>query len=353
MPASTRASFDPGAAAAGGGIYGLSHGAAEARVVLVPVPWEPTTSYGRGAARGPAAILAASRQVELYDLQTGRPYEAGIALLEDDPEIVQWNAEACAAAEPIVAAGGAIGDDAALAAQLGRVNELSAMLDDRVARICADWLSRDKLVGLVGGDHSAAFGAMHAHAKRWPGLGILHFDAHADLRDAYEGFVGSHASIMFNVLTRLPEVTRIVQVGLRDLSEEEHQVIVGSRGRLVAFYDGDITRRLFDGEPFARIAAAIVDSLPERVYVSFDIDGLDPALCPGTGTPVPGGLSFQQAVAVLARVVASGRTIVGFDLCEVAPGPGGDEWNANVGARVLYKLIGLALRSQDQPKNSL
>ena len=220
------------------------------------------------------------------------------------------------------------------------------MLDERVARTCDEWLARDKLVGLVGGDHSAAFGAIEAHARRWPGLGILHFDAHADLRPAYEGFTGSHASIMCNVVTRVPEVSRIVQVGLRDLSEEEHQTIVGSQGRLVAFFDGDITRRLFDGEPFSRIASDIVESLPEQVYVSFDIDGLDPALCPGTGTPVPGGLSFQQAVAVLARVVASGRTIVGFDLCEVAPGPPGDEWNANAGARILYKLIGFALLSQ-------
>src|SRR5215207_5871375 len=157
MSSPSRPSFDPGAAAAGDGIYGLSHAPEDARVVLVPVPWEPTTSYGRGAARGPAAILAASRQVELYDMQTSRPYEAGIALLDDDPDIVRWNAEATAAAEPIVAAGGAIAGDEALAARLARVNELSAMLDDRVARICSDWLARGKLVGLVGGDHSAAF----------------------------------------------------------------------------------------------------------------------------------------------------------------------------------------------------
>ncbi len=339
------ASFDPGAPAAGEGIYGLPHTAEEARVVLVPVPWEPTTSYGRGAARGPSAILRASRQVDLFDVQTGRPYEAGIAMLPVDPDLVAWNAEACSAAEPVILAGGAIEGDAALEARLRRVNELSRELNDRVDRIAADWMARGKLVGIVGGDHAAPFGALRAHAARYPGLGVLHVDAHADLRLAYEGFTDSHASIMRNVAERLPGVARIVQVGLRDLSEEEHAFIAGSGGRVVAFHDAAVTARLFDGETFSSIADDIVSKLPEDVYVSFDIDGLDPTLCPHTGTPVPGGLSFQQAVALLARVRSSGRRIVGFDLDEVAPGPEGDEWDANVGARLLYKLIGFALKA--------
>lgn len=338
--------FDPGAPALGGGIYGLPHAPADARVVLVPVPWEPTTSYRRGAARGPAAILAASRQIDLFDMQTGRPYEAGIAMLDVDPDIAAWNAEACAAAEPVIAAGGEVLGDPDLEARLARVNDLSRRLDDRVQQIAETWLDRGHLVGVIGGDHSSPFGSIAAHARRYPGLGVLHLDAHADLREAYEGFTGSHASIMFNVMEKIPGVARLLQIGIRDLSEQEHGRITGSGGRISALFDADLRRRTFEGEPFGKIARAAIARLPQQVYLSFDIDGLDPALCPSTGTPVPGGLSFAEVSALLAYVEESGRKIVGFDLTEVAPGPAGDEWDGNVGARLLYKMIGFTLRSQ-------
>ena len=200
------APFDPGAPATGGGIYGLPHTPEEARVVLVPVPWEPTTSYGRGAARGPAAILHASRQVDLFDVQTGPPLRGGHRHARRRPRrSPRWNAEACAAAEPVIAgrrrrAGG----DADLEARLARVNELSAALNERVAATARAWIDRGKIVGVIGGDHSSPFGAIAAHAERYPGLGVLHLDAHADLREAYEGFTDSHASIMFNVGSEAP-----------------------------------------------------------------------------------------------------------------------------------------------------
>jgi agmatinase len=346
---STLPSIDPGSPALGDGIFGLPHTPDQAGVILVPVPWEPTTSYGKGTARGPSAILRASRQVDLFDRQTGRPYEAGIAMLDVDPEIVRWNAAACIAAEPIIAAGGEIGGDADLEARLARVNELGAQLNQRVASIAASWIERGKIVGVVGGDHSAPFGCIAAHAERYPDLGVLHVDAHADLREAYEGFTDSHASILYNVVERLPRVAKVVQVGIRDYCEEEHERIQRSGGRIQTFFDGDIAKRVFDGEPWSRMLDEIVEALPPKVYVTFDIDGLDPVLCPHTGTPVPGGLSFNQAVALLGRVVESGRCIVGFDLNEVAPGPEGDEWDGNVGARLLYKMIGFALLSR-RPK---
>lgn len=336
--------FDPGAPALHDGVFGLPHTPDEARVILIPVPWEPTTSYGRGAAKGPSAILRASRQVDLFDVQTGRPYEAGIAMLDPDPDLVRWNTEACAASEPVIAAGGLVAGDADLEARLRRVNALSQRVNERVAETTRAWLSRGNLVGVVGGDHSAPYGAIQAYAERYPRLGLLHVDAHADLRVAYEGFVDSHASIMGNVADRLPSIERIVQVGLRDLSEEEESRIRGSGGRITALYDAEIARRLLEGERFSSIVTEAIERLPEDVYVSFDIDGLDPTLCPHTGTPVPGGLSFHQAVFLIARVRESGRRIVGFDLNEVAPGPDGDEWDANVGARMLYKLIGFALK---------
>jgi agmatinase len=209
------------------------------------------------------------------------------------------------------------------------------------------WLGRDRLVGVLGGDHSVSFGAIRACAERYPGLGVLHFDAHADLRPAYEGLKWSHASIMYNVLQELPQVARLVQVGVRDFGDDEDALIREQAERVRTYFDADLRTKLFDGETWHRLALRVAADLPPHVYVSFDVDGLDPALCPHTGTPVLGGLSFPEASAVLRALVETGRRIVGFDLVEVAPDPSGrSEWDGNVGARVLYKEIGWALVSQ-------
>jgi agmatinase len=339
--------FDPSAAAQpGSGVFGLPHSEAEAGVVLVPVPFEATTSYGGGTSGGPEAILAASRQVDLFDVETGRPYQAGIHMVAAPAEIAALDRAARAAAAPVIAAGGVPPGDAALAAAAAEVDRACARVNAWVEARVGGLLAAGKRVGLVGGDHSTALGALAAHARRHPGMGVLHVDAHADLRVAFEGFTYSHASILYNVAERLPGIARIVQVGLRDLSEEEHAYAAASGGRVVQHHDAALARARFEGETFAAQARRMVEPLPAEVYVTFDVDGLDPTLCPHTGTPVPGGLSFQQASHLLGAIVASGRRIVGFDLVEVTPGPGGD-WDANVGARLLYKLIGwmLAARS--------
>ena len=336
--------FDPGAAAApGSGVFGLPHTPAEAKVVLLPIPFEATTSYGGGTARGPEAILAASRQIDLFDLQTGRPYEAGIAWLPPPLNAHVLNERARSAAMPILEAGG-VSQAPHLAERAGYVNQVCAELNALVSDQVEHFHGQGKLVGAIGGDHGSIFGAISATAKRHPGMGVLHLDAHADLRVAFEGFTFSHASIMDNV-ERLPGVGGIVQVGLRDLSEEEHARITGSGGRLIAHFDHVLSRAQASGVTFLQLCKQIAAELPHEVYLSFDIDGLDPSLCPHTGTPVPGGLSFAQANLLLEAVVESGRRIVGFDLNEVAPGPEGDEWDANVGARLLYKMIGWMLKS--------
>jgi agmatinase len=210
----------------------------------------------------------------------------------------------------------------------------------------ASEIARGKLVALIGGDHSSPFGAIRAHAEAHPGLGVLHIDAHADLRVAFEGFTHSHASIMHNVMTKIPEVGRLVQVAIRDFSEDEYRTIEKSDGRIRTHFDADLSRRRFAGESWKSQCERIVKDLPKSVYVSFDIDGLEPTLCPHTGTPVPGGLQFAEATALIAEVVHSGRRIVGVDLNEVVPGPDGDQWDGNVGARMLYKMIGWMLISQ-------
>jgi agmatinase len=335
--------FDPNAAAPpDSGVFGLLDTPDKAHVVLIPVPWEATVSYGGGTSRGPEAILEASKQVDLFDIETGKPYEAGIAMLPLPKNVVAWNKAAKKLAAPVIEAGGA-GKSAALAKKVREVNALGAKLNDWLEAETARWIARGKLVGVVGGDHSAPFGTIAAHAKKYPGVGVLHFDAHADLRDAYEGFQWSHASIMANVLDRIPGVAKLVQVGIRDFCEEEHDRITGSKGRVKTFFDAQLRARMQDGESWTKLARLVIEELPKEVFVSFDIDGLDPALCPSTGTPVVGGLSFVEATRVMKEVVESGRKIVGFDLNEVAPGE--TEWDANVGARVLYKEIGFALQT--------
>lgn len=339
-------SFDPNAAATGGGVYGLPFTAEAARVVLVPVPFEATTSYGAGTAFGPAAILAASRQVDLLDHETGNPYTAGIAMLPERAAVQEWNDAGAAAARRFREQRDLGALPGALAETQAFVNALCVRLNEALHAQVHTLLQAGKIVGTVGGDHGAVFGAIAAHAAQFPGMGILHFDAHADLRHEYEGFHFSHASIMNNVVRRCPGVARLVQVGIRDYCDEERDLVRDSGGRIRSWYDADLAAGRFAGATWAEQCRRIVADLPPDVYVSFDIDGLDPALCPHTGTPVPGGQSFHEASFLLGEVARSGRRIVGFDLVEVAPDPGGGEWDANVGARLLYKLIGWALRSQ-------
>lgn len=197
---------------------------------------------------------------------------------------------------------------------------------------------------VLGGDHSVPFGAHRAYAETYRGMGILHLDAHADLREAYEGFTYSHASIFHNVMTRIADVGKLVQVAVRDAGQAENRFIEESNGRIVTFFDSDLAAAKEEGIPFAELADRIVAQLPSDVYLSWDIDGLDPTLCPGTGTPVPGGLSWNEAIGLLRAIRRAGKRIVGLDLCEVAPGE--TEWDANVGARLLYKMIGFALLTQ-------
>ena len=344
-------SFDPDAAAApGSGLFGLPHGPEEAAVWVQPVPFDATTSYRQGTARGPEAVLAASHQVDLFDLQTGRPYEQGIHLLPTDPRLVELQSEAGARAVGIHAAAGELGQDAALAADLARVNSIGAELNAIVHAQTLDTLQRKKLPVVLGGDHSVPYGAIQAVSEQMPGLGILHVDAHADLREAYEGFVWSHASIFHNVLTRLDNVGTLVQVGVRDLGEREHTRIRENAERITTVFDTEWASARLDGGNLRALVREALARLPEAVYVSFDVDGLDPALCPNTGTPVPGGLTWHEAMLWLEELVRSGRRVVGLDLCEVSPGTEVDDpgasWDAAVGARLLYRLIGTALSTR-------
>jgi len=332
--------FDPDAAAApGSGIFGLPHTREESAIVLIPVPYDATTSYGNGTRKGPAAIRDASVQVDLLDLQFGRVYERGIFIEEGDDSLKKSAKEARKCAEPVIERGGAC----AGSEEVRPVDEASARMNEFVYERTKRVLGEGKTPGVVGGDHSTPFGSIRACAEANPGgIGVLQVDAHMDLRESYEGFRWSHASIMWNVLKEIPQVTRLVQIGIRDVGAGEIEVMKSSGGRVQTHFDLEWAKRIDGGEPFAALCAKAIEALPRDVYVSVDIDGLDPALCPGTGTPVAGGLSFNQFCMLVEILARSGRRVVGFDLVEVCP-TGRDEWDANVGARVLYKLCGMAL----------
>jgi agmatinase len=335
--------FDPSQAARSGTLWGLPFDVETARLVVLPVPWEVTVSYGAGTARGPEAILQASSQVDLYDF--GRPdaWRQGVALAAIPEGLQKTNAALRSEAGRVIEAyeRGETPDPEALR----RVNAGCADMVARVRKDSISLLERGKLVGVLGGDHSVPLGLMQALSERYSSYGVLHVDAHSDLRRAYEGFEHSHASIMYNAL-EIGEIERVVQVGIRDTCEEEVLRIEKSAGRVRLYDFRTLARRRFAGETFAAISDEIIEALPEQVYVSFDIDGLDPALCPGTGTPVPGGLSFEEALYLVERIRERGRRIIGFDLCEVSPGDDDDargEWDANVGARLLYRLCCAAM----------
>ena len=199
------------------------------------------------------------------------------------------------------------------------------------------------MVGLLGGDHSTPLGFFKAIAEKYPDFGILQIDAHMDLRKAYEGFNYSHASIMYNALKEIPQLKKLVQVGIRDYCEEELDIMNDSEGRVVTFFDKDIKERQYEGEIWKTIVDEIVDALPQNVFISFDIDGLNPKLCPHTGTPVQGGFETDQIFYLFKKVLQSGRKLIGFDLNEV--GVSHDECDENVGERVLYKLCNLLTAS--------
>jgi len=323
-------------------IFGLPFNEEESDLVLLPVPWEVTVSYGSGASAGPDHIFDASYQVDLFHPEFPDLWKRGITLLENSPGMRERSDSLKEKAGEIIKAWGTgevSAEDPKLRAIFREINTACEEMVANVEQRAGHWLDKGKVVGLVGGDHSTPLGFLRALAKRHDSFGILHVDAHMDLRIAYEGFTYSHASIMYNAL-RLPQVSKLVQVGIRDYCEEEMSVISANKERVVVHTDAEIHRASFEGETWKERCDAIIAALPEKVYVSFDIDGLDPTLCPNTGTPVPGGLSFQQATYLLSKL-KDHKKIIGFDLVEVAPGEG--DWNGNVGARLLYHMCGVAL----------
>lgn len=321
------------------GIFGLPADEGRSRLVYLPVPWDVTTSYRPGTAQGPMAIKAASDQIDYFDLDFPGLYREGLFMRDENPEVVQKNLFFRSMAAKVIAASvPGVALSPALQTQVAQINEASEWLNEWIYQNFRELFKQNKIPILVGGDHSTPFGAIKAYAEHFGEMGILHIDAHSDTRAAYMGFIHSHASIMYNISESIKNVTSIVQVGIRDFCEDEF-LYTQNNSKFSVFFDQDLQREKLRGKPFSETVSRIISKLPAKVYLSFDIDGLNPQYCPNTGTPVPGGIDFNEVLFLIKEVIHSGRQFIGFDLVEIAPCPQGhNEWDANVGMRLLYKL---------------
>jgi agmatinase len=329
-----------GVGQANGNLFGLPFNYDSANLIIIPVPWEVTVSYGAGTANGPQQILDASPQLDLFDFDNPDGWKQGIFMQEIPKSILEKNTSYRQQAAKIIQrleAGKSLAETPDLTSLLSEINQACANVNNWLFQQCQQAIHRGKQVAVIGGDHSSPLGFFQAQAEKYAKLGsdfgILHIDAHADLRDAYEGFEFSHASIMFNAM-KIPQISKLVQVGLRDICQEEVDIINNSHSRIVAYYDTKIKQEMYSGKTWLDVCREIINHLPQYVHISFDVDGLDPKLCPNTGTPVPGGLELEQSFCLFRQLVNSGRKIIGFDLCEV----GDAEWDGNVGARIVLKL---------------
>lgn len=274
-----------------------------AAAAILPVPYDATSSWLKGAAGGPAALLDASQYVEVWDIETrSEPWRRGIATLT--PVECSHSDQPVDAIPPEV-------------------------LADRVAERVGEIFARTQLPVVLGGEHSVTIGAARAAVDRYPHVSVLQIDAHADTRESYHGSTHNHACVMARVRERCP----IVQVGIRSVDTDEMRLLDETRV---------VWAREIAGDPTDSWIDRAVDLLTEDVYVTIDLDGFDPSIIPSTGTPEPGGLDWYQVNRLLARV-ACGRRVVGFDVVELLPGHPPSAFTA---AKLVYRFLAEIFRRQ-------
>lgn len=258
------------------------------QIVILPIPFDKTSTYMRGSDKGPDALIEASRNMELYDIET-------------DSEVYRKG----------------IFTDRAIQAETSE-----AMIRDTYER-AKEWLQKNKFLVALGGEHTVAYATIKAHAERYESLTVLQLDAHADLQPAYEGNRWSHASVMARV-KEIPQVSKVVSVGIRSMSREELPFLDRSH----TFFAHELQGPWID---------RVLQKLAGPIYLTLDLDVLDSSLMPSTGTPEPGGLSWNQTTQLLKRVMQE-KDVVGFDIVELCPNP----WNwapDYLAAKLLYKLL--------------
>ena len=248
-------------------IFGLPFSEEDAALVFLPVPWEVTVSYTAGTARAAEHICKASLQVDLIDIDVKDGWRQGFYMRDIDKKILMKSDYLRKEAELLInyiAQGEVIDDNKFMCRTLKEVNAGSIFLNNWVYEQTKELLDNNKLVGVVGGDHSTPLGFFKAIAEKHGDFGILQIDAHCDLREAYESFKYSHASIMYNALAEIPQLTRLVQVGIRDYSPAEYDYIANSNNRVITYFDKDIKERIFEGASWKQIVDEIVNNLPAK-----------------------------------------------------------------------------------------
>src|SRR5690348_3725231 len=233
--------FDPDSAGnPNNGIFGLPFTEEDAKLILLPIPWEVTVSYKAGTARATERICKASLQVDLTDDDNPNGWKQGIFLRDVDKNILAKSDYLRKEAElyiNYITEGDELCDNKFMQKVLREINEGSEFLNQWVYEQTKELLNKGKLVGILGGDHSVPFGYYKAIAEKHGDFGILHIDAHCDLRSSYENFIYSHASVMYNALNEIPQLTTLVQAGIRDYSAGEYEFINNSNGRVVTYFD--------------------------------------------------------------------------------------------------------------------
>ncbi len=323
-------------------IFGLPFTEEDAKLIIIPVPWEVTVSHLAGTARAADHVYRSSLFVDIFDVDGDAGWKKGFYMQEIDKKLLFKNDYLRKEAElyiDYISQGASIEENKFMYKSLKEINEGSAFMNKWVYENSKTLLEKDKLVAVLGGDHSTSLGLMKALSEKHGDFGVLQIDAHCDLRNKYEDFNYSHASIMYNALTELPAITKLVQLGVRDYCEEEWNYICNSNFRVVTYFDKQVKNRLFEGQTWKTIANEIIQNLPQKVYTSFDIDGLDRKLCPNTGTPVIGGFQSEEMIYLIQKVKESGRELIGFDLVEI--GVGQTDWDSNVGASILWRLCNI------------
>jgi agmatinase len=327
-------------------IFGLPSNEAESLLVVLPIPWEVTVSYGAGTSRAPEHVFKASIQVDLFNKDVHDGWKTGFFMREIDKKLLLKSDYLRKEAElyiDYISKGERVEDNKFMTKSLKDINEGGAYMNNWVYEHCQELLEKGKLVALLGGDHSISLGYLKALAEKHGQFGVLQIDAHCDLRKQYESFIYSHASIMYNALQEVPNLTKLVQVGVRDFCDEEWELVCNSQGRVITYFDQSIKERQYEGETWKSISDEMIGQLPQKVYLSFDIDGLDRKYCPNTGTPVQGGFETEEILYLVKKILDSGRQLIGFDLVEI--GVGQNDWDSNVGAHLLWRLCNLMVKS--------
>ncbi len=337
--------FNPNGVGQTGKLFGLPFDQSTSEIIVIPVPWDVTTSFNDGTSKGPKAVLDVSPQIELYMPRIPDAWELGITMLPIHDGWISKNDQARKyAVEYIKYLEGADIhlSDKDIDLILRNINVLSKKINDWVYTKSCEILDEEKVPVVLGGDHSSPYGLIKAITQRYSGIGVLQIDAHADLRPAYEGFEFSHASIMHNIL-KFDQISKLVQVGIRDYCELEKE-IMDKDIRIDTYYDAAMAKERFEGVSWSNQVDQIIDSLPENIYISLDVDGLEYSNCPTTGTPVPGGLTYNQLIYLFERIMDSNKRILSFDICEVSGR--NDGWDAIVGSRLLYFLANITAVTQ-------